>query len=195
MMKKAQEYVSIVQPHLSQSRFEHSCNVSETAEKLAKLYGANPEKAAVAGILHDIMKDTPYDEQLKMLKRFGIILTDVEQNAPKLYHAISGASYIKNVLNISDTDILQAVRYHTTARANMSVLEEVVFVADFISADRCYQGVEKLRKKAEKSLSLAMREGLEFTIKELVGIEKPIHPDTVAAYNWVLLSSEKKVKK
>ena len=188
------DYKAIIKPLLSEKRYIHSVNVAKEAVRLAKRYGANPEKAEVAGILHDIMKDTPPEEQLKMMMRFDIILTDVERAAQKLWHAICGAAYIEQELQISDRDILDAVRYHTTGRANMTQLEKVIFIADFISADRNYDGVERMRKAAEISLEQAMLEGVVFTIQDLSARFKPIHPDTVSAYNWVVLDYEDKIK-
>ena len=105
---------------LTQKRFEHSLNVSEEAVKLAKKYGADTEKAELAGLLHDILKDTPPEKQLKILADFGIIMSDVELSAKKFWHAISGAVYIKHVLHIEDEDVYNAVRYHTTGRKNMT---------------------------------------------------------------------------
>lgn len=186
-MKDLETYKSIIRPFLGEKRFYHSVCVSEAAVELAKKYGANEEKAAVAGILHDIMKDTPSDEQLKMMTRYDIILSDVERRTPKLWHAILGEAYLEQELKISDHDILDAVRYHTTARANMSLLEKVLFIADFISTDRDYTGVENMRRAAKVSLEEAMVEGLTFNIKDLASGYKPIHPDTISAYNQVVV--------
>ena len=190
------KYTPIIRPHLSEKRFQHSVNVAIEAGKLAQKYGAGVEKAVTAGILHDIMKDTPPEEQLKFMEQWGIILTDVERNAPKLYHAISAAGYLQYELNIEDPEILHAVRYHTTARANMTLVETIVFLADFISADRTYSGVEHMREKAYRDLYDAVVEGLAFTIADLASHRAPVHPDTVAAFNQILLQhgSHKKGK-
>lgn len=182
------DYKKLVRPHLTQARFQHSVNVAEAAVRLAERYGADPKKAETAGILHDIMKETPPGEQLKILEASGIILTNVERSAPKLWHAMSGAAYIERVLSVCDPDILNAVRYHTTGRANMSLLEKIIFIADFISAERDYDGVEELRRAAESGLDDAMLAGVVFTIKDLAGMRKPIHPDTISAYNDIVLS-------
>ena len=181
------DYKAIIKPFLSEKRYHHSVCVSEEAVRLAKKYGANEEKAEIAGILHDIMKDIPHDEQLKMMTHFDIVLTDVERSAQKLWHAMLGAAYIENELHITDPEIINAVRYHTTGRADMTLLDEVLFIADFISADRDYAGVEELRNAADMSLEQVMIEGISFTIKDLVQGYKPIHPDTIAAYNQVVL--------
>ena len=182
------DYKKLVRPHLTQARFQHSVNVAEAAVRLAERYGADPKKAETAGILHDIMKETPLGEQLKILEASGIILTNVERSAPKLWHAMSGAAYLERVLSVRDPEILNAVRYHTTGRASMSLLEKIIFIADFISAERDYDGVEELRRAAETGLDDAMLAGVVFTIKDLAGMRKPIHPDTIAAYNDIVLS-------
>ena len=112
----------------------------------------------------------------------------MEKSAPKLWHSIAGARYLKNVYGLED-EIISAVRYHTTGRENMTLGEKILFVADFISLDRSYNGVEDMRKRAEISLESAMEEGLRFTIEELAAKCLPIHPDTVACYNEILLTS------
>ena len=185
--KDRQAYIQIIKPMLTEKRFEHSLNVAQEAVKLAKKFGADPEKAEAAGILHDILKDTPADKQLKIISDFGIIMSDVELSVKKSWHAISGAAYIRNVLHIEDAEIVDAVRYHTTGRHNMTVLEKVVFVADFISKDRDYPGVEEIRKAARKSLLAAMLSGMTYTIQDLAERRLAIHPDTIAAYNEAVL--------
>ena len=184
---KSIDYKEIIKPLLSEKRYYHSLCVCDTAVELAKKFGANEDKAAIAGILHDIMKDTPADEQLKMMTRYDIVLSNVERNAQKLWHAMLAPAYLENELGISDREILDAIRYHTTGRENMTILERVLFIADFISADRDYPGVENMRQAANVSLEQAMVEGITFSIKDLAQRYKPIHPDTIAAYNQVVL--------
>ena len=181
--KDRQAYIQAIKPLLSEKRFEHSLNVAQEAVKLAKKYGADPEKAEAAGILHDILKDTPADKQLKIISDFGIIMNDVELSVKKSWHAISGAAYIRGVLRVEDEEIIDAVRYHTTGRHNMTVLEKVVFVADFISKDRDSPGVEEMRKTAYKSLDRAIVEGIAFTVSALLKDREPVVPETVDAYN------------
>lgn len=189
---KAKDYEKIIRPRLKDARFEHSKNVSKEAVRLAKKYGADVEKAAVAGILHDITKETPNEEQLEIMKRAGIRLSPLEENSPKLWHAISGSGYIKTELGIEDEDILNAVRYHTTARGGMSLLEKVIFIADFTSAERDYDGVDKIRKAADKSLEDAMLAGLSFSIEDLAHRHLAIAEDTVDAYNEIVVKNLKK---
>lgn len=187
-----EEYKAIIQPLLSEKRYYHSLCVSKAAKELAKKYGADVQKAEIAGILHDIMKDLPPEQQLEKMKQYGVRLTEVERSAQKLWHAMLGMAYLKNELHIEDTEILGAVRYHTTGRANMTLLEKILFIADFISADRDYFGVDNLRKAAEINLDEAMLEGFVYTITDLTEQRKAIHPDTIAAYNQVALKCANK---
>lgn len=178
---------------MKSARFRHSKNVSKEAVRLAKKYGADVEKAEIAGILHDATKETPDDEQLELIERAGIEITQLERSSRKLWHAISGAAFVKVELGINDDDILNSIRYHTTGRAGMSLLEKVIFIADFTSAERDYEGVDRMRKAAEKSLEDAMLEGISFTIADLAQRKLAIAPDTFMAYNEVaFLKSQKK---
>ena len=181
------DYQEMVRSFLSERRFHHSECVAKMAKQLAERYGADPKKAWEAGILHDILKEQPKEEQLKMMDEFGIILTDEERSAPKLWHAFLGAAYLERRAGISDREILNAVRYHTTARPDMSLLEKVLFVADFISEDRSFDGVETLREAAQESLDKAVLLGCAMTVQDLAENHLTIHPDTIAAYNWSVL--------
>ena len=182
------QYEEIVRGRLSEKRFQHSRNVAKAAQELAALNGVDPQKARLAGILHDIMKEAPPEEQLKIMDDSGIMLTDVERSAPKLWHAMAGAAYLRDVLGIDDQEILDAVRYHTTGRAHMSLLEKIVFVADFISDERDYEGVRELREAARHGLQDAVMAGVIFTIQDLSQNQKPIHPDSFDAYNAEVLA-------
>lgn len=180
------EFLEEIKKHLNPDRLYHSLNVADEAKKLALHYGADAEKAFTAGLLHDIMKNTPNEALLKFFSENGIILTNTETISPKTWHAIAGAAYCKNVLGVRDPEILSAIRWHTTARAGMALLDKVIFIADFISADRDYEGVERMREKAYISLESAMEEGLQFTLEELAHKGLAIHEDSVAAYNKIL---------
>ncbi len=182
------DYKKIIKSRMSDYRYTHSVNVSREAVRLAKKYGADTEKASLAGILHDITKETPKEEQLQIMTDGGIILDNVQKNSSKLWHGISGSVYIRDVLNITDEDILNAVRYHTTGRAGMSLLEKIIFIADFTSAERDYNGVKTMRKKADKALENAMLYGLQFTLKDLSKRAMIIHPDALACYNEIVIN-------
>lgn len=173
---------------LSEYRRIHSLNVADEAVRFAEKYGADAEKARIAGLLHDVTKETAGDLQLKIIEKGGIMLTELERRSPKLWHAISGACYIRDTLEITDPDIFNAVRYHTTARAGMSLLEKCIFLADFTSAERSYPDIDVIRRHAEVSLEEGMLYGIKFTLTRLAGREDLISPDALAAYNEILLN-------
>lgn len=183
-----EQYIEIIRSRLSDYRFHHSLCVAQEAKRLALLYGADPAKAYTAGILHDIMKDTDKEAQLQILADFGVVLDDVEKLSPMLWHARSGEVFLRNILGIDDEDILSAVRYHTTGRAGMSLLEQVLFTADFTSADRHYPDVSVMRALADVSLMKAIRYGVEYTIRDLQSRGAVVHPDTLKLYDEIVLS-------
>lgn len=178
----------ILQKRLNEKRYFHSLCVAEEAKRLAEKYGGDSEKAYLAGLLHDITKNAPDEEHLQIFKEFGIILSDVEQNAKKLWHAMSGALYVKNILGINDPEIIDAIRYHTTAKADMSLLAEILYLADFTSKDRDYEDVDVIREYVDESLEKAFVYALEYSISDLVNQGRAVHPDTVAAYNQAVLN-------
>lgn len=181
-----EDYQALIKSRMSEKRFIHSVNMAKAAAELAKRYGADPQKARVAGILHDITKETPGEEQLQILRDNDIILDDIQKITPKLWHAITGSAYVKQHLGIADIDILNAIRYHTSGRPNMSLLEKVIFIADFIGAERDYDGVDIMREKAQRSLEEAMEFGLSYTICDLARRKLPIHRDALEAYNSIV---------
>lgn len=179
-------YKELIEKMLKPKRYYHSLCVADEAQRLAIKYGADSEKAYLAGLLHDITKNISDEEQLQMFKDFDIILDDITKGSFKLWHAVTGAAYIKNILEIDDEEIISAVRYHTTAKADMTLLEKILYLADFSSADRDYDDVEIMRSKVDESLESAMKYALSYTICELVEKGAQIHLDTIGAYNQVM---------
>lgn len=182
-----EQIIEILKDRLDEYRFNHSLAVADEAVVLARRYGCDEQKAKTAGLLHDIMKNETKENMLDYIKKNNIQLTDVELNSQKLWHSILGSVYIKNDLNFTDKDIINAVRYHTTARAGMSCLEKVIYLADYTSADRNYEGVEQMRAAVKKDMESAMLVALEFSIGELLQKGACIHPDTINAYNEIKL--------
>ena len=185
------ELLKDIRARLSDNRYEHSLQVAKSAVELAERYGGDKELLYTAGLAHDVLKEQPRDEALAFFAAHGVRLTPVERSAPKLWHAMAGAIYLKETYGYPE-ELLTAVRYHTTGRENMTLAEKILFIADFISADRDYPGVEDMRERAKVSLEYAMEEGLRFTIFELSEKCRPIHPDTVACYNQII--TDKKVE-
>ena len=180
----------VLEKRLNEKRYYHSLCVADEAKRLAEKYGGDIEKCYLAGLLHDITKNAPEEEHLQIFETFGIILNCVEQKAQKLWHAISGAVYIENILNIKDNEILDAVRYHTTAKADMSLTAKILYLADFTSADRDYDDVDEIRRLVDISLDDAMIYALKYSICDLVNTNRAIHTDTVAAYNQIALGGK-----
>lgn len=166
-------------------RFHSEC-VSESAGELARRYSASVEKARLAGLLHDVMKNAPADEQLKYLKN----ATSLERLNTKVWHQITGEAFLRENGIIEDEEILGAVRWHTTGKAGMSLLEKIVYVADFISADRDYKDVEVVRRLAYISLEHAILYTSRYTVNKLAAGDMLLHPATVDCYNDMLMHFE-----
>lgn len=181
---------SLLKERLNEKRYFHSLCVADEAKRLSEKYGCDREKAYLAGLLHDITKNANDEEQLQIFSDFDIILNDIEKNSKKLWHAISGALYVEHILKITDRDIIDAIRYHTTAKANMSLLAKILYIADFTSADRDYDDVEVIREIAEKSLDFALIYALKYSVCDLVNQNRAVHLDTVCAYNQIISSKQ-----
>ena len=186
-----ENYIALLQSRLKERRFLHSLNVADAAVELARRFGANEDKAYLAGLLHDITKNESDENQLQMMQSGGIILTTTQQNNPKLWHAMSGMVYLRDTLGIEDAEILGAVRWHTTGKAGMTLLEKVVFIADYISAERDYPDADVMRHLAQKSLDAAALYALKYSLRTLSEKEKPICEDSVAYYNELILQKQK----
>ncbi len=185
-----EEYEQEAKRRLTEKRFAHSQCVAACGAALAEKYGADPEKARLAGILHDIMKDTGEEEQLKIMEQFGIMLSQAQRHNPKLWHALSGAAYVEYVLGVGDREVVEAIACHTGGKSGMGLLDKVLFVADYISADRDYPGVEHMRELAKSSLEEAMVEGIAFTVAEKTGERQTLDPQSICAYNEALWALE-----
>ncbi|MCQ2449968.1 MAG: bis(5'-nucleosyl)-tetraphosphatase (symmetrical) YqeK [Clostridia bacterium] len=181
------EYKEILKGRLSPKRFEHSLCVADEALRLAVKYGGDVQKAYLAGLLHDITKNTVESEHFKLFNTFGAELSEIEQTSEKLWHAISGALYIRYLLNIDDAELIDAVRYHTTAKAEMSLLAKILYLADFTSADRDYDDVDVMRRLVDESMDKAMAYALRYTVLDLAERNLAIHPDTLSAFNEIML--------
>lgn len=162
------DMVSIIKPMLVEKRFQHSLYVQKRAEEMAVRYGADVVKASVAGVLHDICKNMPESTLLQMVQEYDT-MTDINfASSPQLLHSYAGAIFIENQLGISDKDVLNAVRYHTTARAGMSVLEKIIYLADLTSQERDYPDVENMRRLADRDLNKAMLAALHYIVNDFL---------------------------
>ncbi|MGN0567153.1 MAG: bis(5'-nucleosyl)-tetraphosphatase (symmetrical) YqeK [Acutalibacteraceae bacterium] len=181
--EKYREYDMLLRSKLDDYRYIHSLGVAKSAKELAALYGADEEKAYTAGLLHDVMKNASPDEQLQIMEKADIILSPCEKLNQKLWHAIAGAAFLKTELNITDEEIISAVRWHTTGKAGMTTLEKTVYLADFISEDRTYPDVDEVRRLAHISLERAIVYTQKYCIQKLLSQNMIIDPSSVECYN------------
>mgnify|MGYP000844609719 CR=1 FL=1 len=171
---------------LSGQRYYHTQCVVKQAEKLADIYGCDRNKAKVAGWLHDICKEMPKPEQLQWLTKYGIILDSVQEKQPKTWHGMAACGFCKFQIGIDDLEILKAVRYHTTACGKMSLLDEVIYLADLTSDDRNYPDIEKMRKLAQTAVRPAMKYAMCYSLRDLIKNELGISHDSFEAYNYYI---------
>ena len=184
----------LLRSKLDDYRYIHSLGVADSARQLAGIYGADEEKAYFAGLLHDVMKNASRDEQLDIIEKGGITLTAVEKNNPKLWHAIAGECYLRTHMGITDPEILGSVRYHTTGKAGMALLEKIIYVADYISAERNYPDVDIMRDLAiNHSLEEASLYSLQYTFMKLTPEKGIIHTDSVDFYNELIINERSKI--
>ena len=181
---EALEYINekrLYQP-LTPERLHHGKCVAEAAEALARQYGADPAKARLAGLTHDCAKSMPFETQEQLCARYGRPLRPEDLAAPPVCHAFAGEAYLALECGVTDPEVLGAVRWHTLGHAGMTLLEEVVYVADLVSADRSYPDVERTREHAARDLHAASKYILEYIFARQTGKGRPIHPDSLAWY-------------
>ena len=182
-----EDYIAIIREKLDDYRYNHSLCVAKEAKRLAILYGENADDAYLAGLLHDITKNLTPQEHLKIFDDFGIMLTDVEKSSIPVWHGISASVYVKNILTVQNENIISAIRYHTTGKSNMTLFEKLIYLADFTSKDRDYPDVDVIRNLVNISLDDAFIYALQYSINDLVETKRAIHPDTVNAFNQIVL--------
>ncbi|MEG0912356.1 MAG: bis(5'-nucleosyl)-tetraphosphatase (symmetrical) YqeK [Oscillospiraceae bacterium] len=170
---------------LSEERFYHTECVAGAAVRLAKKYGCDTARAERAALLHDILKERDKAALLQMLKSSDIIDYVQIEECPALYHSYAGGIYVKDELKL-DMETADAVRYHTAGRENMTLLDKVVFLADYISEDRDFKGADEVREIAEDSLDeavlVALRNGLIHLFKQY----RYANVESVKAYNYLV---------
>lgn len=176
------EIIAKEKANMDKKRFEHCIGVSKTARKLAKLNGYDEDRAALAGFIHDYAKRVPVEEYRKVIKEQGFDPDLLNWNRA-IWHGIVGTYFIKRDLKITDPEILQAVWRHTTADVEMTTLDKIVFVADFIEPGRDFPGVDEARKVAYNNLDDGVGYELAHTLEFLVKNRNKIYPRTLAAYN------------
>ena len=166
--------------YLKHKRIPHVLGTEQEAIRLAERYGADVEKARVAALLHDCTKRLDMEEQLALCRQYGIRLDALEQQALKLLHAKTGAAIARDVFGVDD-EIYRAIWWHTTGHAGMTLLEKIMYLADYIEPSRDFPGVDKLRAVCYKDLDEGLLMGLEMTIEEMTSMGNPVHHATIEA--------------
>lgn len=172
---------------LRPARFRHCRDVSQTAVRLAERWDADIEKARLAGILHDCARNLKGEELLKTSRQFGMIPSPLELLQPALIHAPLGAIIAERRFGISEPQILQAIRRHTTGAPQMTLLDKVIYLSDCIEPGRNFSGVRKIRDMAVEDLDAAVLLAYEHSILFVVAKGGLLHPNTVEGRNSLLM--------
>ena len=172
---------------LNPNRVAHVLGCRDTAVALAKHWGADVTDAARAGILHDITKAIDGPLQLTLCEAYGKILSDFSRRYPKTLHALTGSLVAERIFGENEA-VVSAIAWHTTGRANMTLLEKIVYIADYIEPNRTIPGVERLRQLAVTDLDAAMKLGLEMTLEHLNRQGAEVSPESREALAWLKLA-------
>ncbi len=177
--------------NLSEHRYIHTLATADTARALAEKYGADPQKAYLAGLLHDCAKDIPFDRQVDMAREYGIAVDEIMLLAPHIIHAPLGAELAVREYGLEDKEIYTAIACHTTGRENMNILDKVLFVADLIEPNRDYIGIDEIRALAYKDFDAALLMSFDKVIAFVLYGKGLLHPATVKARNYLIKESLK----
>ena len=180
-MEKLEQVVTCL---LKPSRVAHVLGCRDTAVAMAKHWGANEEDAARAALLHDVTKALDGPRQLTLAGEYGIILNAFQQENPKTLHALTGSVVAQRLFEENEA-VVEAIRHHTTGKANMNLLEKIIYVADYMEPNRDFPGVEKLRELAFSDLNGALELGLTMTLNLLNQQGSEVSPESREALAWL----------
>ena len=181
---KIQEKLKKVQ---NERRYEHTLGVAYTATCLAYRYGEDPEKARLAGLLHDCAKHLSGEKALEMCAKYDLPVNNIEKNNPFLLHGKVGALIAQKKFNVDDEDILNAITYHTTGRPGMSLLEKIIYVSDYIEPNRDFaSNLDTVRNLAFENLDMALVKILEDILKHLLDKNLPTDPMTQKTFDYYI---------
>lgn len=188
------EMVKKLKSKLSDKRFVHSIGVEYTAASLAFVHGEDVQRARIAGLLHDCAKCIPTDEKLKKAKKLGLPINKSEKANPDLLHGKLGAYYAKEKYGINDPDILSAITYHTTGHPDMSLMDKIIFVADYIEPNRkMIRDLTDIRKEAYEDLDTCIIHILKNTLEYLDKNKDVIDEMTQKTYDYYVKKKKRKI--
>jgi predicted HD superfamily hydrolase involved in NAD metabolism len=177
-----QKALDLVKLQLTEHRYQHTLGVMGSAISLAEKFGADVKKAEIAAIFHDYAKFRPKDEMKEIIHSQGFPQDLLLFNS-ELWHAPVGAYLVEKEAGIRDLEVLDAIRYHTSGRPNMTMLEKVIYLADYIEPGRHFPGVEEVRELANENLEKALIKAIQNTIIFLLKKNQTIYPETFYTYN------------
>ena len=186
-LKQAKE---LARSRLSDKRYEHTINVKKMAVKLAKHYGADPEQAALAALLHDCAKELPKEEMRSILEAYPEYAQGGVSRPASVWHGICAAILARTQWGVTDEAVLSAVACHTAGKPGMTQLDKILYLADMTSAERDWPGVEQLRKLEKKDLDAAMLAALKQTNDFVLSQGKALDPMSQAAYQDILAATQ-----
>lgn len=176
-----------MEEELKPERYEHTLGVAYTAASMAFVYGCDPQKALIAGMLHDCAKCISHDKQYELCKKNKIEVTEVEKRNKGLLHAKVGSFLAKEKYGIEDKEILDAIRYHTTGRPGMTLLDKIVFIADFIEPGRKeLPEMDIIRREAFEDIDVCLKHILKNTLKYLAESDKECDQMTQKTYDYYM---------
>ncbi len=187
-------YISLMEGKLDRELFKHCLGTAKAASELAERYGVDPEKAYLAGIVHDYAKPLSGHKLIEIADQLQVPLDNITRQQHKLLHAPVGAVLLEKELGISDPGILKAVAFHTTGHGRMSTFEKVLYLADYIEENRQFEGLEEIRKAAKSDLDLALLNAVDMAIRSIIVRRLMLHPHSVAFRNSLLKELTKKDK-
>ncbi|KAJ53820.1 putative HD superfamily hydrolase involved in NAD metabolism [Clostridium tetanomorphum] len=177
---------SYLKEKLESKRFLHSLSVRDTAVKMARHYGVDEYKARIAGLVHDCAKNIKGYELINIVKKHGYKVNEIYEESPQLLHGLVGAIIARDIMGIKDKEIFNAIAYHTTGRKNMTLLEKIIYLADYIEPLRKYPGVDELRKLSYDNIDKAIVKSFDITIKYVIERGQMLHLDTIEARNYLI---------
>lgn len=174
----------VVRRLLKPNRVAHVLGCRDTAVELAQRWGADPVDAARAGLLHDITKALDGPLQLTLCQAYGKMLDDFSRKYPKTLHAFTGSLVARRIFGENDA-VVEAIACHTTGKADMNLLETILYVADYMEPNRDFPGVERLRQAAFQDIQAALKLGLEMTLEHLKNQGSEVSPQSREALDWL----------
>lgn len=197
-MDEWKNYSDWLKKHLKPGRYRHSLGTRDAARELAVRFGEDPQRAALAGLLHDCGKSLGDEALNDAARAYGFPMDDIFLRCPNLLHAPAGAWIAREKLGVTDEAVLSAICWHTVPSFAMTGLDKVVSVADLIEPGRDYPGVDGLREMAMKDLDGAFMLGLTKVMIHVLEQGRLLHPNTVTVYNdmrskWIEEQKDKKL--